>query len=725
MKKQIKSTVLALLGVVAAIAASDARAELNFSWDPFVHSVIISPAPMLPVQFNGTGVATLKPGNYGGSILPLGNPDGNNSNDLMTVTISFANGVPNVEDPSDPELALTAIGGPGKDYWTWTYMPAIATFRGVQRLPIPPYTAEEVTIQYKVTDNAFRVADPLAFNGLNVNIQPPGYTNPQSQDNDQASSFTYVEAIDFGDAPASYGAAQHMIDFTKDVDGFFQKYMYLGSAVDPESAYTASSDARGDDSDKTGGLNVDDEDGVTFPALIPGATVSIPVTMTIVDGDQTGYSGRLSAWFDWNGDGDFNDAGERVATNMLVDSDVLGGATGTVNLNVTVPATATTGLTFARFRFGPSLVGTSEPLPPYKSATYGEVEDYPIIIQSVAQIGDRVWNDLNHDGKQDAGEPNFTNVTVSLYKVEVAGEVTTTNLVASAATDSNGLYGFTASAGSNYLLRVDAPDGYAFSPKQASGATAETDSDFGIKHPFSALFTVVPGGNRLDFDAGLYYAPMLSVITSFRAYAEGGGVFVAWEVAAEYNTIGYWIDRLQDGVWMRLNPEEPVWSEMTGAAASYRLADPGAAPGGTYTWRVVEIEGSGVENVYGPYTVAVDGAAADYDAWAEGIAWNGAAAGRDDDPDGDGLSNVEEFLAGTDPLNANSVLKITGIRPVVNGIEIRWASVAGKVYTVEHARTLGGAWLPVKMGLVAEGAETRFVLPGAEGGFFRIVLEAE
>lgn len=354
---------------------------------------------------------------------------------------------------------------------------------------------------------------------------------------------------------------------------------------------------------------------------------------------------------------------------------------------------------------------------PTTLVTSGWVQKYS---GSNAVLGDRVWNDTDHDGVQDVGESGMTNVAVKLYSVAGA----TTNLVASTTTDANGNFTLQAAPG-NYVLRVDAPNGYAFSPKQAGGSTAETDSDFGTNHPYSALFAVNSGDYLSSLDAGLYYAPTLSVITSFRAYAEDGNVFVAWESAAEYDTMGYWIDRLVNGEWTRLNPDEPVWSKMPGQPTSYMLANPGAAPGGTYTWRIVEIEGSGAENVYGPYTVTVDGAAADYDSWAESIAWNGAANGIDDDPDGDGLSNFEEFLAGTDPLNANSVLKITGIRPVSDGIEICWASVAGKVYAVEHAQTPGGAWLPVKTGIVAEGPESRFTLPGADSGFFQIVIKDE
>ena len=343
-----------------------------------------------------------------------------------------------------------------------------------------------------------------------------------------------------------------------------------------------------------------------------------------------------------------------------------------------------------------------------------------------ARIGDLVWHDENKNGIQDADELPMPNINVSLYQIieKQEGGGLATNLVGTMATGEDGRYEFTVDPGT-YILRVDPRDGYAFSPLNAGGSAV--DSDFDRDHCYSRVFTVEAGEVNMDFDAGLYYAPMLSVITSFKAFTRGSDVFVAWTSAAEYDTLGYLIERkAADGSWMPINPdEELVWSALTGGATSYELFDSGARPGGTYTWRIVEIEGSGTENIYGPYTVTVDGAAADYDSWAAGMEWGNAASGSADDPDGDGLTNLEEFLAGTDPLDANSVLRISSIKSVENGMEIRWTSVEGKVYAVEHSKQLGAAWLPVKTGIVAEGPETSFVLPAADGGFFRVVLTEE
>jgi hypothetical protein len=103
---------------------------------------------------------------------------------------------------------------------------------------------------------------------------------------------------DLSDAPASYGNASHTI-----VSG-----IYMGAvAPDADSVSTALGTSANLD-DTTG---TDDEDGVTIPALTKGQTATISATVT-------GAGGYLQGWIDWNGDGDFADAGEQVAMNIPV-----------------------------------------------------------------------------------------------------------------------------------------------------------------------------------------------------------------------------------------------------------------------------------------------------------------------------------------------------------------------------------------------------------------------
>jgi hypothetical protein len=63
-------------------------------------------------------------------------------------------------------------------------------------------------------------------------------------------------------------------------------------------------------------------------------------------------------------------------------------------------------------------------------------------------IGDFVWNDLDHDGVQDLGEPGFPGVTVELY--DDAG-----NLLATAVTGPTGSYKFEGLCAGTYVVVVD------------------------------------------------------------------------------------------------------------------------------------------------------------------------------------------------------------------------------------------------------------------------------
>ena len=172
--------------------------------------------------------------------------------------------------------------------------------------------------------------------------------------------------LDFGDAPLSYLVPSHTIPSTPTV--------YLGSvAPDPELIAQSDATATADDLTAT-----DDEDGVTFPVLTQGVVTTLDVEVT--------GSGYLQAWLDFNGDGIFEaPLGENIATNLRDDGTVFDdiAGDGVIQVDVSVPAEATTTLTFARFRYGsePDLGITS-------LALDGEVEDYSLVI-TAADLVDR------------------------------------------------------------------------------------------------------------------------------------------------------------------------------------------------------------------------------------------------------------------------------------------------------------------------------------------------
>jgi PKD repeat protein/lysophospholipase L1-like esterase len=61
------------------------------------------------------------------------------------------------------------------------------------------------------------------------------------------------------------------------------------------------------------------------------------------------------------------------------------------------------------------------------------------------------------------------------------------------------------------------------------------------------------------------------------------------------------------------------------------------------------------------------------------------AAAADADPDGDGQSNMAEFLAGTDPTNGASVFRITSITRQGQGFRITWTAGIGTTNTLQVA----------------------------------------
>jgi hypothetical protein len=96
------------------------------------------------------------------------------------------------------------------------------------------------------------------------------------------------------------------------------------------------------------------------------------------------------------------------------------------------------------------------------------------------------------------------------------------------------------------------------------------------------------------------------------------------------------------------------------------------------------------------------------------------------DPLGKGMTYYQQFIAGTDPLDKNSVFAFVDIKPGPQGLNIVWASFAGRSYTVESSAGLGGGFAPLQQHIAAVPPLNTFTDTTATGQnprFYRVVVE--
>jgi hypothetical protein len=97
------------------------------------------------------------------------------------------------------------------------------------------------------------------------------------------------------------------------------------------------------------------------------------------------------------------------------------------------------------------------------------------------------------------------------------------------------------------------------------------------------------------------------------------------------------------------------------------------------------------------------------------------------DPDGDGMNNLQEYLAGTNPKDANSDLEITAFNSTVGGTlaTVTWESVLTRNYYLQQRLSLdpGSPWFDSGLGLISPdgNSTTRLIAAtNAPQRFYRV-----
>jgi len=137
-------------------------------------------------------------------------------------------------------------------------------------------------------------------------------------------------------------------------------------------------------------------------------------------------------------------------------------------------------------------------------------------------------------------------------------------------------------------------------------------------------------------------------------------------------------------------------------ATSY--TDSGLADGATwyYTIAAQGLPGTGAASA--PVSATTYTAAENWRLAHFGTVANSGNAADAADPDGDGMTNAQEFAAGTDPNDKSSVLTITQIAASGNDLVVSFTSMVGKTYRVDCSVTLqNGSWTTVQDNIVGTG----------------------
>ncbi len=224
--------------------------------------------------------------------------------------------------------------------------------------------------------------------------------------------------------------------------------------------------------------------------------------------------------------------------------------------------------------------------------------------------------------------------------------------------------------------------------------TGDSLLDNGLYVALNPVPTTDAGWTTAPFEAqylklyDLTPPPAGTVPASAKGYALGNSATFGWSAVSDpYGGVsGYRLIVSTDAAGQNI-----VFNGLVGNVTSYTLT--GVAPGQTLYARIDAVNNAGVEGALSAASAGVP------------------VLDPNADADGDGQSNAAEDLAGTNPLDATSALRITGLvrSASAHTTQITWSSVVGKQYVVEATSDLvTGTFTAVSSTVTATGTVTTY-----------------
>ncbi len=112
------------------------------------------------------------------------------------------------------------------------------------------------------------------------------------------------------------------------------------------------------------------------------------------------------------------------------------------------------------------------------------------------------------------------------------------------------------------------------------------------------------------------------------------------------------------------------------------------------------------------------------ESWLASFGWTGGfEEAAEGDADGDGLTTWREWLAGTDPTDARSVLRIAGLKHSGKDTWLTWTGGSTKTQVIQSAASPAGPWLMLHTNLPPTPITNILERPaGAPARFFRVIV---
>ncbi|MFH0881000.1 MAG: C25 family cysteine peptidase, partial [Lentisphaerota bacterium] len=230
----------------------------------------------------------------------------------------------------------------------------------------------------------------------------------------------------------------------------------------------------------------------------------------------------------------------------------------------------------------------------------------------LASMQGLAWSDTNKNGIYEPGESALSNVVVWLL-------ATNSTVIGVVTTGVDGVYAFTNLFPMLYYVSATIDTNYHFSPEN-QGGPGDIDSNVDSTNGLSETFQIVSGEHKTNLNIGAYfdpYIPTLALLTGARSLISDGRAVVEWETASEVGSIGYQVYRVKDGQRVALS-DLPIVALNSPRGGVYRLFDDGVKAGDAAAYLIEEITDTGEIRPFGPFTLTVGSAGANFTGLAEG-----------------------------------------------------------------------------------------------------------